>query len=75
MKEYFLTNQDIEALNRLIQRGGKSARISRDSVNFEVGILSDSGYVPIAYGSGDTIADAVNEAIGKDDPDANNPNP
>jgi hypothetical protein len=67
MNDYALTRQDIDALNRLIQRGGKNARISRDALGFEVSILSEFG--PVAYGSGDTIADAVNKAIGKDDPE------
>lgn len=64
-KLYLLSDADIEAINRLIQLGGKAACIHRDSVNFEVGILSDDGFLPAAYGSGDTIEDAVNEAIGK----------
>jgi hypothetical protein len=64
MKKYSLSDKDVEAINRLRKKGGSSASISRDSVNFEVGILSKTGYMPNAYGSGDTIADAVNEAIG-----------
>ena len=62
---YILSLTDVDAICRLIIAGGKNARISMDSVNFEVGILSETGYLPVAYGSGDTIADAVDEALGK----------
>jgi hypothetical protein len=64
MKPYFLSTEDIVAISRLIELGGEMASVNRDSVNFEVGILSERGYMPKAYGSGNTIADAINEAIG-----------
>lgn len=64
MKEYIVSDSDIVAINRFIELGGRMATVARDSVSFEVGILSESGYMPKAYGSGNTIADAINEAIG-----------
>jgi hypothetical protein len=64
MKPYFLSDKDIVAISRLLELGGEMASVNRDSVNFEVGILSERGYMPKAYGSGNTIADAINEAIG-----------
>ena len=64
MKEYIVSNSDILAINILIEQGGSFASITQDAVNFECGILSKTGYFPIVYGSGDTIVDAINEAIG-----------
>lgn len=64
IKEYVVSDEDVIAIKRLIELGKESASISRDSVNFEAGILSE-GILPVAYGSGDTIADAINEAIGE----------
>jgi hypothetical protein len=62
---YVLTQDDIEAINRLVQIGGKDASIMCDGNDFEVGISAKTGNLPAAYGSGKTISDAVNEAIGK----------
>lgn len=64
MKKYVLSKEDVVAIKRIVDIGGNAASLSRDSVNFEAGVLSDSGYLPVSYGSGDTIADAINEAIG-----------
>jgi hypothetical protein len=64
MKNYILTSDDLEAINRIIQVGGNAVRITMDDADFEVGIMSSSGYSPVAYGSGQTLADAINEAIG-----------
>lgn len=67
MKEYKITNKDIEAVIRLLNAGGDMANLTRDDTThtpFECGILSKKGYTPIAYGGGETIASAINEAIG-----------
>lgn len=63
MNIYTVTDQDVIAINALLAAGGAEASILRDEVNFEVGILSEEGYMPKAFGSGDTIADAVAEAL------------
>lgn len=63
-KRYTLTDEDLAAINRLLELPGCTPVITRDSMNFEVGITNPAGYMPLAYGSGKTIAAAVNEAIG-----------
>lgn len=71
-KTYALTKKDVEAINRLIQKGGKMAKIDmmpsirwESGFEFEVGIIAESGYFPSAFGNNGTIVAAVNEAIGK----------
>jgi hypothetical protein len=64
MKEYIVTDEDVESIIKLIGAGGDMASITRDTVNFEAGILAKEGYSPVSYGSGDTIADAINESFG-----------
>lgn len=67
MKQYRISNEDVIAINRLIELGGDMASITRDETEhtpFECGILAEEGYSPKAYGGGKTIADAINEAIG-----------
>ena len=66
MKTYLVSDKDIAAINRLIEAGGEMASIARDETEhtpFECGILSTEGYMPIAYGGGKTIADAIDEAL------------
>lgn len=68
MDQYILTEQDVDAINRLIAKGGEKAsllmnRLQGKFIDFEAGILGE-GWTPVAYGSGKTIVDAVNEAIG-----------
>ena len=66
MKEYIVTDEDIEAINRLLDTGKNMSSISRDETEhtpFECGILSEVGYMPIAYGGGKTITSAINEAL------------
>lgn len=66
MKEYIITDEDVEAINRLLDIDKDMASISRDETEhtpFECGILSKEGYMPVAYGGGKTIASAINEAL------------
>lgn len=67
MKRYVISNEDVIAINRLLDLGGDMAAITRDETEhtpFECGILSKDGLYPKAYGGGKTIAAAINEAIG-----------
>lgn len=66
MKEYIVTDEDVVAINTLLDVGGDMASISRDETEhtpFECGVLTKDGYFPKYYGGGKTIAAAINEAL------------